>query len=88
VLGKAPPALLRTRHAASISFLGSAALMKARTALTLVSEMPPDGIREAFWICTNVALTKSLDVVPNAAFNLSYQRLCSRPAGRASRNRC
>jgi hypothetical protein len=41
--------------AASTSFFGSAASMKARTALTLVFEMPPDGLREAFWICTGVA---------------------------------
>ena len=54
--------------------------MKASTALTLVSEMPPEGRREAFCICTSVAFTKSLDVVPKAAFNRSHQRLCS-PSG-------
>jgi len=67
-------------NAASISFLGSAASMKASTALTLISEMPPDGMREAFWICTSVALTKSLEVVPRAAFRRSHHRLWS-PSG-------
>src|ERR1700682_10815 len=66
--------------AASISFLGSAASMKASTALTLVSEMPPDGIREAFCIWTSVAFTKSLEVVPSAALRRSHHRLCS-PSG-------
>jgi len=61
-------------RAASISFFGSAASMKARTALTPTSEMPPDGIREAFCICTSVAFTKSLEVVPSADFSRSHQR--------------
>jgi hypothetical protein len=60
----------RTRRIAP----GSAASMRASTALTLVSEMPPDGMREAFWICTSVAFTKSLEVVPKAAFSRSHQR--------------
>jgi hypothetical protein len=54
--------------------------MKASTALTLVSEMPPVGRREAFWICTNVAFTKSLEVVPKAALRRSHQRFAS-PSG-------
>ena len=40
--------------------------IKASTALTLVSETPPEGSREAFWICTSVAFTKSPEVVPKA----------------------
>jgi len=70
-------AVLSRVGGASTSFLGSAASMKASAALTLISEMPPQGRREAFWICTSVALTKSLDVVPKAVFNRSHQRLCS-----------
>jgi hypothetical protein len=31
--------------------------------------MPPDGMREAFWICASVAFTKSLELVPRAAFS-------------------
>jgi hypothetical protein len=49
--------------------------MMANTAFTLVSEIPPDGMREAFWICTSVAFTKSVDVVPRAAFRRSHHRL-------------
>jgi hypothetical protein len=64
-------------NAASISFLGSAASIKASTAFTLVSEMPPDGMREAFCICTSVAFRKSLEVVPSAAFSRSHQRFSS-----------
>jgi hypothetical protein len=62
-------------NAASISFLGSAASIMASAALRLVSEIPPVGMREAFWICASVALTKSLDVVPKAAFRPSHQSL-------------
>ena len=41
---------------------------------------PPEGSREAFWICTSVAFTKSLDVVPKAFFNRSHQ-ISSWPSG-------
>jgi hypothetical protein len=54
------------------SFFGSAASMKAITALTLISETPPYGMREAF--------SKRLSAGP-------HQRLRRHPAGKASRNR-
>jgi hypothetical protein len=37
-------------------------------------------MREAFCICTSVAFTKSLEVVPKAAFSRSHQRFAS-PSG-------
>jgi hypothetical protein len=89
-IGAASPAQDRHRDGVRASHLyrqrrldlvfGSAASMMASTALTLVSEMPPDGMREAFWICTSVAFTKSLEVVPSAAFSRSHQSF-SPPAG-------
>ena len=67
-------------RAASISFFGAAASINANTALTLISEIPPEGVRDAFWICTRVALTKSLEVVPKAALRRPHQRFLS-PSG-------
>jgi hypothetical protein len=46
--------------------------MKAKLAFTAISEMPLQGRRAAATSWVREALTKALEAVPNALFNLSH----------------
>src|SRR5579863_977751 len=67
-------------RAASTSSFGAAASIIASAAFIESSEMPPQGERDADCIWNKLALTKSLDTVPSAAFRRFHQFALS-PSG-------